>query len=100
MTVSELRKKYPSYDFYFFRDDKEVPAPFLHDEIKDYTANEEKRYVFINLYNGESHFEIRFKDHATIADYVSKTMNEVIKEFVNSIEFEKCEIIEIVKVRD
>lgn len=100
MTVNELRKKYPNFDFYFFRDDKEVPAPFLHSEIKDYTANEEKRYVFINLYNGKSHFEIRFKDHPTIADYVSKTMNEAIISIARSIEFEKFEITEIVKVRD
>ena len=100
MTVNELRNKYPSCDFYFFRDGKEAPAPFLHDEIKDYTANEEKRYVFINLYNGKSHFEIRFKDHSTIADYVSKTMNEAILGVVRSLEFAKYEVTEIVKVRD
>ena len=100
MTVSELRKKYPNFDFYFFRDGKEAPAPFLHSEIKDYTANEEKRYVFINLYNGKSHFEIRFKDHATIADYTSKTMNDVIMNLAKSYTIAQFEVTEIVKVRD
>ena len=100
MTVNELRNKYPSFDFYFFRDGKEARAPFLHDEIKSYEANESKRYVFVNLYNGKSHFEVRFKNHTTIEDHVSKTMNEVISSIANSIEFAKYEITEIVRVRD
>ena len=100
MTVAELRKMYPCYDFYFFRDGKEAPAPFIHDEIKNYTVNEDHTYVFIDLYNGKTHYEIRFKDCATIADYVSKTMNEVILGIVRSLEFAKYEITEIVLVRD
>lgn len=48
MSINDLRKKFPSKDFYFFRDGREMRnAPFLHDKIKSYKVKGNS--VFIEM---------------------------------------------------
>lgn len=52
MTIAELRKIYPSHDFYFFRNGIEIRSPFYHDHIESYEEHNGKNgpgYVFINM---------------------------------------------------
>ncbi len=46
MTVNELRKQYPSKDFYFFRNGyKMQKAPFLHDRIKSFEVKGDSIFI-------------------------------------------------------
>lgn len=48
MSINELRKQYPSKDFYFFRDGREMrKAPFLHDKVKSFEVKGDN--VFIEM---------------------------------------------------
>lgn len=48
MSINDLRKQYPSKDFYFFRDGLEMrKAPFLHDKIKSFEVKGDS--VFIEM---------------------------------------------------
>lgn len=48
MTINELRKKFPSKDFLFFKDGLSVDkTPFLYQKIKGF--KEKENSVFINL---------------------------------------------------
>jgi hypothetical protein len=46
MTVNELRKLYPSKDFYFFRNGyKMQKSPFLHDRIKSFEVKGDSIFI-------------------------------------------------------
>lgn len=48
MSINDLRKQYPSKDFYFFRNGYEMrKAPFLHDKIKSFEVKGDN--VFIEM---------------------------------------------------
>ena len=47
-----------------------------------------------------SHYEIRFVNGIVINDYVSKTLNDVIRSIVNSVQFKAFELKEIVLIEE